>query len=222
MGYANISSVCHGTTAQAVANIFDLHFPGTPTIADLTWGRGRFWTKLPAVAPNVIGFDIDTRGGSQIRSAYQHVPLRDQSVDVAVFDPPFIFSPGLRGIVGAKRFFLGSPEGVKERFYEGPRSDKRIIAPRNKDDLLDQTIRTMVEMKRIARLGMILKGQNLITDQHPNWWTYDVMKYAELLFHIRPEDELIQISPAARLVDPRWNTQYHFRRAHCYYLVYKW
>jgi hypothetical protein len=157
-----------------------------------------------------------------IQSDYRYVPLKDQSVDVAIFDPPFIFTPGLRGIVGAKRFFLGSPEGNQERFYAGPHSDLRVLAPKNAADLRRQTAVALCEMRRIARQGMVLKGQDLVTGAHPNWWTYQVMRDAYQMLGMGPEDMLIQVSPAARLADPRWKNQYHFRRSHAIYLVYKW
>jgi len=226
-GYANIGSVRHGTTGEAIKDIFDIHFPNAGGVADLTWGKGGFWSKLGSsgLPPNyiqVIGLDIDVSGKAQIKSDYRLVPLQTQSVDVAVFDPPFIFTPGIRGLVGAKRFFLGSEAATDGRFYSGSKSDSRILAPRNAEDLRVQTLLVMIEMRRIARMGCILKGQNLITSKHPNWWTYQVIDHGHKLWGLEPEDELIQISPAARMVDPRWKRQYHFRRHHAYYLVYKW
>ena len=216
MPYKGIESVVHGASDQCLKAIFDVHFEDSSLVADLTWGKGRFWKLLPGL--NVTGMDADPRGGASIVSDYRSVPLADQSVDVAVFDPPFIFTPGLRGIVGSKRFFLGSD---KTRFYEGPHSDCRIQAPSNAKELLNHTLYACHEMKRIAKKGMILKGQDLVTQLHPNWWTFDVMYLVGRELDIVPEDMLIQVSPAARLHDPRWKKQLHFRRRHAIYLVYK-
>ena len=219
-GYLGISSVIQGNSAACIQAIFAIHFPVAETVIDLTWGKGRFWKWEHD--RRIIGCDVDLRGGAQIIADYRAVPFGDQVCDVAVFDPPFIFSPGLRGIVGAKRFFLGSPEGTTERFYAGSQAPNRVQAPRNKRDLEAHTLVVMAEMQRIARLGMILKGQNLITDQHPNWWTYQVIKIGLTLGMGWPEDELIQLSPAPRIHDPRWNRQMHFRRADCRYLIWRW
>ena len=227
MPYLNLKSVVHGNSAACIEQIFQLHFPEVSVVADITYGRGRFWkwqggTQPYTLPPHIVRLDANTTGGAEVQSDYRYVPLKDQSVDVGVFDPPFIFSAGLRGIVGAKRFFLGSPGETKQRFYGGPGSDLRVIAPRNALDLRRQTVGAMVEMRRVARQGMILKGQDLIVGTHPNWWSYQVMHDAYTLFGIWPEDMLIQVSPAARLADPRWKQQLHFRRAHAIYLIFKW
>ena len=231
-GYLGLETVRHGDTSQCIQDIFNIHFPNARTVADLTWGKGRFWNKVDGL--DIVGLDVDTRGGAQVVSNYQTVPLRDQSVDVAVFDPPFIFSPGLRGIVGAKRFFLGSDGHANERFYGGADNrDLRVLAPRNADDLHQQTITVLHEMLRVARYGMILKGQDLITSKHPNWWSWRVMSAARGIIsgqndsfgwkrNPMPEDMLLQVSPAARMRDPRWKKQYHFRRRHAIYIVYTW
>lgn len=224
MAYLGLQSVRHGNSGACIEDCFRIHFPDAQLVADLTWGKGRFW-KWPSddiQQPPILGLDADTRGGAIIQSDYRYVPLKNQSVDVAIFDPPFIFSPGLRGIVGSKRFFLGSTETTSGRFYAGPHADNRVQAPRNAKGLQRQTIQVMAQMRQLARQGMILKGQNLITDQHPNWWTYQVMEAGQMLFDMWPEDILIQVSPAARLSDPRWKNQYHFRRSEAYYIIYKW
>ena len=217
--YLGLESVVQGSSSKCLEPIFRLFFPDVKIVADLTWGRGRFWKWS---APRVVGLDIETYGGAQVQADYRMVPLADQSVDVAVFDPPFIFSPGLRGIVGAKRFFIG-PKDVEQRFYSGAdRADLRVAAPRNADDLHRHTCLAVMEMRRIARSGMVLKGQNLITGPHPNWWEYRTMRAVEAMLGILPEDRLIQVSPAARLADPRWKRQMHFRRREAIYMVYKW
>ena len=211
MAYEGIESVRHGNSAACIEDVFRVHFRDAEVVADVTWGKGRFW-KWPNVVPpaTIIGLDADPRGGAQAVADYRSVPLKDQSVDVLVFDPPFIFTPGIRRIVGAKRFFLGSEEGV--RFNE----DDRVQRAKNPNELMLHTISVAAEARRVARQGMILKGQELIVDK-PFWWVHHVMSYIG-----EPEDMLIQISPAPRLNDPRWKNQYHFRRRHAIYLVYKW
>lgn len=89
MAYLGIESVIRGNSAKCIEAIFKIHFPDAKQVADLTWGQGRFWNWDNS--PHVIGLDADTRGGAHIQSEYQHVPLKDQCVDVAAFDPPFIF-----------------------------------------------------------------------------------------------------------------------------------
>ncbi|KKN55488.1 hypothetical protein LCGC14_0581630 [marine sediment metagenome] len=214
MPYLGLETIRRGTSGACIEDCFRIIYPNAKTVADLTYGKGRFW-KWPSddmVLPDVVKLDLEPIGGAEVQASYCYVPLKDQSVEVAIFDPPFIFSPGLRGIIGAKRFFLGVTTG----------NDPRINAPRNSKQLYQQTVVAMQEMRRIARHGMILKGQDLITSQHPNWWTYQVMNIGDRLLGLWPEDVLLQVSPAARMRDPRWKNQYHFRRAHAYYICYRW
>ncbi|KKN22925.1 hypothetical protein LCGC14_0910000 [marine sediment metagenome] len=206
MPYLGLQSVRHGNSGVCIEDCFRIHFPDTQLVADLTYGNGRFW-KWPSnniQQPPIIALDAVVREGVHIQSDYRRLPLKSKSVDVAVFDPPFIFSPGLRGIIGEDRGFRGGP------------------GPYNASDLQAHTAQAMVQMRQVARHGMILKGQNLVTSQHPNWWTYQVMDMGERLLGIWPEDVLIQVSSAARMIDPRWKNQYHFRRSEAYYIIYKW
>ena len=220
--YLGLESVVQGDSSQCIKPIFQLHFPDAATVADLTWGKGRFWKWLGADGPRVVGFDIEPMIGAQVQADYRFVPVATQSVDVAIFDPPFIFSPGIAGIVGAKRFFLGAA-AAGQRFYGGADNTKlRIAAPRNADELHQHTRVVAHEMRRIARYGMIFKGQNLVTSHHPNWWEYRTMRAVEESLGLLPEDRLIQVSPAARLRDPRWKRQMHFRRRDAIYLIYTW
>ena len=216
MTYLGLESVRHGNSAACIEDIFRVHFPTAEVVADVTWGRGRFWKrpiKLSDNAPDiqVIGLDTDTRGGADIRADYRFVPLKHQTEDVLVLDPPIIFTPGIQRIVGAKRFFLGSEEGV--RFNE----DDRVQRPKHPGDLILHTLVVAREARRVARQGMILKGQELILSGRPLWWVHHVMSCIG-----EPEDMLIQVSPAPRLNDPKWKRQFHFRRRHAIYLVYKW
>ena len=216
-GYLGLESVRHGNSGACIQDIFDIHFADARSVADVTFGKGRFWRWPDQTrwTPDVISLDADIRGGASIRADYRFVPLKDQSVDVLIFDPPFIFTPGIRRIVGAKRFFLGSEEGV--RFNE----DDRVQRPKNAAELMTHTAHVFTEARRIARQGIILKGQDLIVDR-PHWWSFSVMLSCLSRYGIMPEDMLIQVSPAARLNDPRWKKQYHFRRRHALYLIYKW
>lgn len=216
-GYLGIESVRHGNSGACIEDIFRIHFANARSVADVTFGKGRFWRWPDQTiwTPDVISLDADPRGGARVVADYRFVPLKDQSVDVVVFDPPFIFTPGIRRIVGSKRFFLGSEERV--RFNE----DDRIQRAKNPTELMGHTMSVMREARRVARHGCILKGQDLIVDK-PYWWSFATMANIQAWWGMMPEDMLIQVSPAPRLNDPRWKKQYHFRRRHAIYLVYRW
>lgn len=214
MAYLGLETIRRGNTAACVQDIFQLHFPTAQTVLDCTYGAGRFWKWDHNL--RVIGMDIDPPGPVTIQADYRNIPLPENSVDVMCFDPPFIFSKGLRRVIGTKRFFMGAEAAAPE---ERTHSATGLMLPRNPADLLDH-YRRIFEQRAIAKQGLILKGQDLIVSK-PDWWSFNVMQMARDIGLGMPADILIQHSPAPRMKDPRWKNQYHFRRSHCLYLIYK-
>jgi len=215
VAYLGLESVRVGDSAQCVNDIFTLHFPTARTVIDCTYGKGRFWDWAHSV--KVVGVDIDPQSPATIKADYCHLPFMPASCDVLVFDPPFIFTPGINRIIGTKRFFLGAESLSADK---RTRSKQEIKKPKNSAELLQQT-EAVLKQRNIATQGIVLKGQDLIVNK-PDWWSYNVMKLAEQLGMGMPTDILLQHSKAHRMRDPRWQQQYHFRRAHCIYLIYKW
>lgn len=215
MAYLGLESVRVGNTAACVKDIFTIHFPDAKRVLDCTFGAGRFWKWDHNL--DVIGMDIDPPGPVTMRADYRAIPLPAGSVDVLCFDPPFIFSKGLRRVIGTKRFFMGAEAAAPDARVH---SAQALRLPRNPKDLLSHYQR-IFEQRHVATSGAILKGQDLIVNK-PDWWGYNVMKLGEEMGMGMPADILIQHSPAARMRDPRWKNQYHFRRAHCSYIIYKW
>jgi hypothetical protein len=128
------------------------------------------------------------------------------------------YKPGLRRIVGTKRFFAGSELGeANKRKW----SNQELQKPKSPSDLLSHTAQAMEEIRRVARRGMILKGQDLIVNK-PFWWSFHVICLAQNQGLGLPSDVLVQYSFAYRLRDHRWKKQHHFRRAHAYYIIWKW
>ena len=215
MAYLGLESIRRGNTAQCVQDIFTLHFPDAKKVLDCTYGAGRFWNWPHNLA--VTGVDIDPPARCSVVADYRNLPFPTGSFDVMTFDPPFIFSKGLRRVIGTKRFFMGAEAAAPEdRIY----SAESLQLPKNPTDLLEHYKR-IFEQAGISKQGLILKGQDLIVNK-PDWWCFNVMDMAENMGLGMPADILIQHSPAARMKDPRWKNQYHFRRAHCYYIIYKW
>lgn len=230
MAYLGLETIRRGSTAQCVQDIFTLHFPTATRVLDATYGAGRFW-KWPTQATlghelRITGVDIDPpppalehppNGGLfHLSNQELHTQFQPGQFDVLCYDPPFIFSKGLRRVIGTKRFFMGAEAALPE---ERQHSNQQIHMPRNPTDLLAQ-YRRIFEQRALATQGLILKGQDLIVSK-PDWWSFHVYNLAKEMGLGEPADILIQHSPAARMRDPRWKNQYYFRRAHCYYIIYK-
>lgn len=213
--YLGLESIRRGNTAACVKDIFTLHFPQAKTVLDATYGAGRFWRWPHAL--DVTGVDIDPPGPVSTVADYRALPFPEGAFDVMCFDPVFIFSKGIRRVIGTKRFFRGAEEASPEaRTHSATALEK----PRNPADLLEH-YRSIFLQRRIARSGLIVKGQDLIVNK-PDWWSFHIYNLALSMGMGEPADILIQHSPAHRMVDPRWKNQYYFRRAHCFYMIYKW
>lgn len=216
MPYLGLETIRRGKSSQCVQDIFSLHFPRAGSVLDTTWGKGRFWDWQHNL--DVVGCDVDTQSGAKINCDYRSLPFTEKSFDVLVFDPPFIFTPGINRIIGTKRFFTGGePVGPEQRTW----SKQLIAKPTNPADLLAHTQRIIEQAVKISRQGLVIKGQDLIVNK-ADWWSYNTMKIAEDVGIGLPADLLIQHSPSYRMRDPRWKNQYHFRRSHCLYLIWKW
>lgn len=64
--------------------ILSLHVPTGARVADVTWGRGVFWKKVPADAYEVHGTDISTGVDCM------NLPYQNDSFDCLVLDPPYM------------------------------------------------------------------------------------------------------------------------------------
>lgn len=218
MAYLFLQNVLRGNTAECVESIFKLHFPDATTVLDATAGAMRFWRWEHNLS--VTGIDIDPPIDDKriIVGDYRGLPFGKGTFDVVTFDPMFIFSRGIRAVSGTARQFMGAEAAD---YTSRTWSKKKLTTPKNPADLLEH-YRRIFEQAAIARMGLILKGQDLIVSNYRDLWHYNVIQLAEEMGFGQPTDYLIQVSKAHRLSDPRWKKQNFYRTANCYYLVYRY
>lgn len=214
MSYLGLETIRQGNSAACIQDIFTIHFPVAQTVLDATYGKGRFWSWPHNL--HIVGVDIDPPGPVSLVADYRNLPFPQRSFDVLVFDPVFIFSRGIRGVMGTKGFFRGAEAALpQDRIH----SKVALCKPKNPADLLNH-YRCIFEQAHIATQGLICKGQDLITGTSRDYWSVNVINMARDMGLGWPKDILIQHSPAARMTDPRWKQQYHFRTSHCFYIVW--
>ena len=73
-----------GNNAELFPKILRLHVPDGAVIADVTWGKGVFWQKVPEDTYTVKRSDI--ADGVDCRD----LPYKNESLDCVVFDPPYM------------------------------------------------------------------------------------------------------------------------------------
>jgi hypothetical protein len=191
------------TNGPLIAAAATLWIEDTDLVVDMTYGRGLFWTKYrPA---QLVGHDLITDGVD-----FRHLPEADGTVDVAVFDPPYV-SMGGRDTSTAHdltgRYGLlaapSSPAELAVLIADGIREANRVLKPRG---------RLMVKcMDYVSSGGLFLGRHNVVCNA--------------LDLGMRQVDEFVHHSgvgpqPTENL-DGTPRKQYHARRAHSFLCVFQ-
>ena len=186
---------------DVIAALRALHFPGC-TVVDLTWGKGAFW--MPGAFwsdQDVVGIDIAPRQGCKIRANARYAPVKDRAVDLAVFDPPHIWSPG-------------NTATSKAAIYDDYGSMPTLQA------LIDLYVEGVAEARRIARVGAIVKCADMV--KHGRFTPSHAIVMAKLEPTVGwPTDIAILDTGIVRPVRPD-QPVLHLRHTVSYFLVYRW
>ena len=84
-----IFTAYQGTNDVIFPHVLSLYVPPGSTVADVTYGRGIFWKKVPRDAYKLLATDWKTNGID-----CRNLPYGDSSIDCVVFDPPYMHTPG--------------------------------------------------------------------------------------------------------------------------------
>jgi hypothetical protein len=77
-----------GTNDEIFPSILSLYVKPGSKVADVTFGKGVFWRKVPKEAYDLLATDISK--GVDCRK----LPYDDNSIHCVVFDPPYMHTPG--------------------------------------------------------------------------------------------------------------------------------
>jgi len=181
-------------SGPVLETLFGLHFPEAETVLDATWGKGVFWRGWNA--PPVVGTDLDPAKARDAIADATRLPFADDSFDVAVLDPPFR--------AASSNWALNEDYGTIETM-------KGVYR------LYEQGIK---ECARVARLGMVVKCQDLVSSgvlRHLRW---RVILWGNEACGSFPEDIAVFAS-GARIMCDNWATQQHLRRSESFFVLWK-
>lgn len=77
-----------GTNDDVFPRIISLYVKPGSRVADVTYGKGVFWKKIPKGTYRLLASDLKTGVDCS------RLPYRDASLDCVVFDPPYMHTPG--------------------------------------------------------------------------------------------------------------------------------
>lgn len=197
-----------GGNADVFPDVLRLHVPVGSRVADVTWGKGVFWQKVPQGDYDVLATDIQT--GTDCRA----LPYDDDSIDALVVDPPYmegLFRKSADHMAGS-----GTHAAFRQHYSDG---NVTSTGPKYHDAVLDLYYRAGDEARRCLRRGgiFIVKCQDEVSANRQR------LTHVELLNHYAAEGfyarDLFIVVRTNRPGVSRLVRQVHARKSHSYFLV---
>ena len=131
---ALVHSAMAGTNDLLFPQILSLYVSKGATIADVTYGKGVFWRRVPDGVYKLLCTDL--HDGVDARS----LPYENKSLDCVVFDPPYMHTPGGTAHVNHQNYegyyknnVASSTkkyhEAVLELYFDAAREADRVLKP---------------------------------------------------------------------------------------------
>lgn len=160
----------------ALKKILEWYFPPHKTILDVTAGMRKIWNTTTLNNVNfdeerlydVIFSDISLDAKLDVNCDFTSLPFKDNSVDLVIFDPPF-----LKPENGIESFGIKTHKTPDRPFYF--RQYDKWIPP---EEFFKMTWR---EFNRVSKNGLIVK----ISERYENGYEIPVTTYMDLCYDKR-------------------------------------
>lgn len=200
-----------GTNAPLFRDILKLFVPRGSVVADVTWGKGAFWTAVPKGMYDVRGTDLQT--GVDCRD----LPYEDGEIDALVLDPPYmegLFRKDTGHMAGS-----GTHGAFRERYSDSKATAEVEGAPKWHDAVLDLYLKAGKEAKRVLRnYGVfIVKCQDEVSANRQRLTHVELINAWEDDFYCK---DLFVVTRPNKPGIVRVLKQEHARKNHSYFLVF--
>jgi hypothetical protein len=191
------SVVASRENGPLIAAVAQLWINSDDVVLDVTYGRGNFWTKIrPA---RLVAHDLELDGVD-----FRHLPEPDASVDVVVFDPPYIAQggretstiPDFLGRYGLADVPKTVPE-LNELVAAGMKEALRVLKPKG---------RLLVKCMDYITAGKLVLGRHHVVT-------------TALALGMEQVDEFVHYSGTG--AQPPRDRQIHSRHAHSFLCVFR-
>lgn len=183
-------------------HIMSLYVAPKAKVADVTYGRGVFWRRIPKAAYDLHTSDL--KDGVDCRE----LPYEDESFDAVVFDPPYMHTPGATAHEGHQNF---------EAYY---RNNKANSDKKYHDAVLDLYFQAAKEAKRVLKTG----GVYIVKCQDEVCANTQRLTHVELINELATYgficEDLFVVMRTGKPGVSRLLAQAHARKNHSYFLVF--
>ncbi len=198
-----------GGNEDIFPDILALHVPKGAMIADVTYGTGIFWKKVPRSHYNLCPSDLKT--GVDCRK----LPYDDGMFDCVVLDPPYM--EGLFRRHSSQLAGDGNYKAFRTTYSNG---DTHTDGPKYHAAVTDLYFKAGKEAKRVLKDEgiLIVKCQDEVSANRQNLTHVEIINhYAELDFYCK---DLFVVVRSNRPAVVRILKQVHARKNHSYFLVF--
>lgn len=219
-----LNSARVGENAGLFADILALHVPPGGKVADVTFGKGTFWKKVPAGQYRVLASDVslpratlrdlffEYRDGVDCRE----LPYDDGSIDCVVLDPPY-----MEGLFRRDESHLaggGTHAAFREAYSDGSATKG---GPKWHDAVTELYLQAGLEAWRVLDKGgmLIVKCQDEVSANKQRLTHVEIVTgFEDIGFYCK--DLFVLVRPNAPGVS-RLVKQVHARKNHSYFLVFE-
>jgi transcriptional regulator with XRE-family HTH domain len=200
-----VFSAQQGANDGLFAEIISLYVADGSRVADITYGKGVFWKRVPENKYNLLKSDL--KDGVDSRK----LPYENASLDCVVFDPPYMHTPG--GTAHANHqnyegYYKNNerPKGITQKYHEA---------------VLELYYKTGEEVHRVLEDQgiLILKcGDEVCANRQRLTHVEIINEYERKGFII---EDLFVLVRSNRPGVSRVIKQVHARKNHSYFLVFR-
>ena len=191
-----------GSNDEVFPSILSLYVAPGSIVADVTYGKGVFWRKVPNNIFQVLPSDLAT--GTDCLD----LPYGDESIDCVVFDPPYMHTPGGTAHVNHQNY---------EGYYKNNKSNS---TKKYHEAILDLYFNAAQEAWRVLRKGgtYIVKCQDEVCANLQRLTHIEIVN--ELASYGFIAEDLFVVVRKGKPGVSRLLRQAHARKNHSYFLVF--
>lgn len=197
-----VLSAYGGTNDEVFPQILSLFVRLGSTVADVTYGKGVFWRRVPEGAYRVLATDLSS--GVDCR----HLPYIEGSIDCVVFDPPYMHTPGGTAHVDHQNY---------ESYY---RNNAGNSAKKYHEAVLDLYFGGAAEAWRVLRRGgiYVVKCQDEVCANRQRLTHVEIINHLHTIGFV--VEDLFVVLRNGKPGVSRVLAQAHARKNHSYFLVF--